>query len=34
MNINDQTRFDQVYQAYLNKLTITGINKRSGLWRP
>jgi integrase/recombinase XerD len=24
MNINDQTRFNQVYQAYLNELTLQG----------
>jgi hypothetical protein len=24
MNINDQTRFNQFYQAYLNKLTLQG----------
>jgi integrase/recombinase XerD len=24
MNINDQTRFNQFYQAYLNELTLQG----------
>jgi hypothetical protein len=24
MNINEQTRFNQVYQAYLNELTLQG----------
>ena len=24
MNINDQTRFNQLYQAYLNELTLQG----------
>lgn len=30
MNINDQTRFNQVCQAYLNELTLQGLSPKTG----
>ncbi|MFT6907732.1 MAG: integrase/recombinase XerD [Oleiphilaceae bacterium] len=29
MNITDQTHFNQIYQAYLNELTLQGLSPKS-----